>query len=519
MQTDNKKFFYITTPIYYVNDIPHIGHAYTTVVCDTIARFMRWKGKKVRFLTGTDEHGQKVQKSAIDSSLSPQVFTNKVSKRFVNLTKEFNISNDDFIRTTEERHKKAVLNLWNILQANGSIYLGKYSGWYSIRDEAFYTKDEIRENSNGEKIGPSGSVLEWVEEPSFFFKLSDWQDKLLKFYKNNPSFISPKTRYNEVLSFVSSGLEDLSISRTSFEWGIPVPHNTGHVIYVWLDALTNYISALEYPDTKSNLWQNFWPADVHVVGKDILRFHAVYWPAFLMAAGLEPPRKIFAHGWWTVDGEKMSKSTGNVIDPFKIIKKYGLDQFKYFLLREMRFGKDGDFSEKALLSRINADLSNDLGNLVQRVLSFVYKNCKGEIPKPDRFLEVDNIILNEMDLVKDKVIKFMYQYMPTDALEEIWNIIRKCNTYVDSQAPWVLKNKNINRMNTVLYVLLILIKKIALLTQSFIPEGSDKILNQLSIPKEERGHGYFDKDLNYNTSLIAPSGIYPRIDDKVLEEE
>ena len=282
--------------------------------------------------------------------------------------------------------------------------------------------------------------------------------------------------------------------------------------------MTNYISALEYPDNKSNLWQNFWPADVHVVGKDILRFHAVYWPAFLMAAGLKPPKKIFAHGWWTVDGEKMSKSTGNVIDPFKIIKKYGLDQFKYFLLREMRFGKDGDFSEKALINRINADLSNDFGNLVQRVLSFVYKNCKGEIPKPDKFLEVDNIILNEINLIKDKVIKFMNAYMPTDALEEIWNIIRKSNTYVDSQAPWVLKNDNINRMNTVLYVLLILIKKIALLTQSFIPEGSDRILNQLSIPKEERGHEYFDKNLDYNTSIIAPSGIYPRIDDRKLEE-
>jgi len=447
------------------------------------------------------------------------VFTNKVSKRFVNLTKEFSISNDDFIRTTQERHKKAVSSLWNTLQTNGSIYLGKYSGWYSIRDEAFYTNDEIKENDNGEKIGPSGSVLEWVEEPSFFFKLSNWQEKLLKFYKDNPSFILPKTRYNEVLSFVSSGLEDLSISRTSFEWGIPVPHNAGHVIYVWLDALTNYISALEYPDNKSNLWQNFWPADVHVVGKDILRFHAVYWPAFLMAAGLKPPRKIFAHGWWTVNGEKMSKSTGNVIDPFKITKKYGLDQFKYFLLREMRFGKDGDFSEKALISRINADLSNDLGNLVQRVLSFVYKNCKGEIPKPDKFLEVDNIILNEINLIKDKVIKFMNEYKPTDALEEIWNIIKKCNTYVDSQAPWVLKNENINRMNTVLYVLLILIKKIALLTQSFIPEGSDKILNQLSIPKEERGHEYFDKNLDYNNSIISPSGIYPRIDDRVLEEE
>lgn len=511
----DKSSFYITTPIYYVNDIPHIGHAYTTVVCDTIARFMRWRGKEVRFLTGTDEHGQKVEKSAIESSLEPQIFTDKVSERFKNLTNQFNITNDDFIRTTEERHKKSVTSLWNTLLKNGNIYLDKYSGWYSVRDEAFYNIDELSENNKGEKIAPNGSILEWIEEPSFFFKLSSWQEKLLKFYKKNPNFVSPKSRYNEVLSFVSNGLEDLSISRTSFKWGISVPHENNHVIYVWLDALTNYISALEYPDNKSLLWKKFWPADIHVVGKDILRFHAVYWPAFLMAAQIEPPKKIFAHGWWTVDGEKMSKSTGNVVDPFKIISEYGLDQFKYFLLREMRFGKDGDFSEKSLVSRINADLSNDLGNLVQRVLIFVYKNCEGSIPKPDKFLKVDNLLLTEMNQTKDKVIKLMDEYLLTDSLEEIWKIIKKCNSYTDNQAPWVLKKENTNRMNTVLYVLLTLIKKISFLTQSFIPDGSRKVLNQLSIPLEERSHEYYDKKLEYNTSIPEPEAIFPRIDKKI----
>ena len=507
----NNKNFYITTPIYYVNDIPNIGHAYTTLVCDTIARFMRWKGKEVRFLTGTDEHGQKVEKSAIDSSLEPQIFTDSVSKRFKELTTEFNISNDDFIRTTEKRHKKSVQSLWEILVKNGSIYLDEYSGWYSVRDEAFYSEDEILENEKGQKIAPNGSILEWIKEPSFFFKLSSWETKLLEYYKKNPEFISPKSRYNEVLSFVSNGLADLSISRTSFKWGIPVPNSEDHIVYVWLDALTNYISAIEFPNTNSNLWK-FWPADVHIVGKDILRFHAIYWPAFLMAAGLEPPKKVFAHGWWTINGEKMSKSTGNVIDPIKVKKEFGLDQFRYFLLREMRFGKDGDFTNNALISRINADLSNDFGNLIQRVLSFVYKNCDKKIPKPVDLMEIDKKIENEMDITKNNIVKLMDDYLLTDSLEEIWKMVKKCNSYIDSQAPWELKKTNLNRMNTVLYVLISLIKKISFLTQSFIPEGSNKILNILSIPDKERGYDFYDKQIKPGKIILEPRPIYPRID-------
>ena len=347
--------FYITTPIYYVNDVPHIGHAYTTVICETIANYNKWLGKDVNFLTGTDEHGQKVEKSALAAGIPPQEFTNNVSKSFIELTNKLEIHNDDFIRTTELRHKKAVENLWQKLENTGDIYLDKYSGWYSIRDEAFYSSDEVTKNSDGKNIASNGSEVEWVEEPSYFFKLSAWQDKLLKFYKDNPDFISPKSRYNEVLSFVNKGLEDLSISRTTFKWGIPVPSNNEHIIYVWLDALTNYLSGVGYPNTNSENWNKYWPANIHVVGKDILRFHAIYWPAFLMAANIELPKKIYAHGWWTVNGEKMSKSTGNVISPNHIINSYGLDQFKYFLLREVRFGQEGDITEEALIKRVNSD--------------------------------------------------------------------------------------------------------------------------------------------------------------------
>ena len=508
------KNFYITTPIYYVNDVPHIGHAYTTVICDTIANFNRWLGKKVNFLTGTDEHGQKVEKSALKAGVNPQSFTDEVSKSFYNLAKKLEIKNTDFIRTTEQRHKESVKELWKILENKGDIYLGKYSGWYSIRDEAFYSEDEIDEDKNGNKIAPNGSELEWVEEPSYFFKLSSWQDKLLKFYNDNPEFISPKSRYNEVVSFVSKGLEDLSISRTTFKWGIPVPNNDEHIIYVWLDALTNYISALNYPNKNDKNWKSHWPADIHVVGKDILRFHAVYWPAFLMAAGIETPAKIFAHGWWTVDGKKMSKSTGNVVSPDYIIDKYGLDQFKYFLLREVRFGQDGDFSENALIKRVNSDLANDYGNLAQRVLSFIYKNNEGLIPQKGVFSQIDEDLLDNMNIIKNNIINYMQDYKITDALEELWKIIRKSNTYIDEQAPWALKKTDIDRMNTVLYVLCSVIKDVSLIAQNFIPIGSNKILDQLSINKNMRGYINFNDELIPGTKLSKPEGVYPRLEIK-----
>ncbi len=377
----SKAAYYITTPIYYVNDLPHIGHAYTTLACDAVARFKRLDGYDVRFLTGTDEHGQKVEKSARRAGKEPRPFTDEVSENFRGLARAMNFSNDDFIRTTEPRHIRASQAIWTALMDAGQIYLGTYAGWYAVRDEAFYAEDEVVEGADGRKHAPSGAEVEWVEEPSYFFRLSEWQQPLLRHYEANPDFIAPPARRNEVLSFVKSGLRDLSVSRTSFKWGVPVPNDADHVIYVCLDALTNYITAVGYPDTPGETYATYWPADLHMVGKDILRFHAVYWPAFLMGAGLAPPKRVFAHGWWTNEGRKISKSLGNIIDPLWLIERYGLDQVRYFLLREVPFGNDGDFSHRAMVGRINGDLANDFGNLAQRVLSMIAKD-DGAVPVP-----------------------------------------------------------------------------------------------------------------------------------------
>ena len=365
-----KPKFYVTTPIYYVNDVPHIGHAYTSLACDVLARFKRLDGFDVFFLTGTDEHGQKVEKAAAAAGLDSQAFTDRVSPAFLEMARLMGISNDDFIRTTEPRHKLATTELWRRLLAAGEIYLGGYEGWYAVRDEAFYDESELTARPDGSRVAPSGAPAEWVREPSYFFDLSKWQDKLLQFYDDNPEFIAPSSRRNEVLSFVRGGLNDLSISRTTFNWGIPVPDAPGHVMYVWLDALTNYITACGFPDETAARW-DFWPADLHLIGKEIVRFHAVYWPAFLMAAGLAPPRRVFGHGWWTAEGEKMSKSLDNVIDTRELVATFGLDPVRYFLLREVPFGNDGDFSRRALVTRLNADLAGGLGNLAQRTLSLL----------------------------------------------------------------------------------------------------------------------------------------------------
>ena len=387
--------YYITTPIYYVNDVPHIGHAYTTLACDAMARFKRLDGYQVLFLTGTDEHGQKVENAANDRGLAPKEFTDQVSQNFRDLLPILNVSNDDFIRTTEKRHKVSAQRIWQKLMDNGHIYLDKYSGWYSLRDEAYFTENELIDGK-----APTGATVEWVEEESYFFDLSAWQEPLLEFYEKNPKFIAPRSRRNEVISFVKSGLRDLSISRTSFNWGISVPNDPKHIMYVWLDALTNYITAAGFPEENIPKYNQFWPADLHMVGKDILRFHAVYWPAFLMAAELELPKRVFAHGWWTNEGEKISKSIGNVIDPIELIQTFGLDQVRYFLLREVPFGNDGDFSQQSMIARINSDLSNDLGNLCQRVLSFVYKNGGQKIPQPMNELPEDQRLLqNAKDLI------------------------------------------------------------------------------------------------------------------------
>jgi len=509
--------YYITTPIYYVNDSPHIGHAYTTLACDVLARFMRLDGYDVLFLTGTDEHGQKVEKSARASGMEPRPFTDKVSQNFRDLAKAMGVSNDQFIRTTESRHYEASKAIWKAIAASKSpkgrdnIYLGKYAGWYAVRDEAFYGEDELTAGPDGKKRAPSGAEVEWVEEPSYFFRLSDWQERLLEYYEANPDFIGPASRRNEVLSFVKRGLDDLSISRTTFGWGVPVPDAPGHIMYVWLDALTNYITAVGYPDTNSAAFRKFWPADLHMVGKDILRFHAIYWPAFLMAAGLAPQRRVFAHGWWTAEGQKMSKSLGNVIEPNQAIAKYGLDPLRYFLLRELPFGQDGDFSHRAMVSRTNSDLANDFGNLGQRVLSFVAKNAGAKVPTPGAFGDADKKLLGDAAKVVDTVRTMLTRDQAFyEALGAIWQVIRQGNGYIDEQAPWSLRKTDPARMETVLYVLCETLRRLAILVQPFMPGSMAKLLDQLGVPAEARDFKALDRTLVAGTPLPEPHGIFPR---------
>ncbi|MDV7338589.1 methionine--tRNA ligase [Terasakiella sp. A23] len=513
--------FYITTPIYYVNDKPHIGHAYTSLACDVMARFKRLDGYDVKFLTGTDEHGQKVENSANAKGVDPQVFTDGVSQNFRDLAEFMGYTNDDFIRTTEERHKKACQALWQKLLDNGDIYLGAYEGWYAVRDEAFYTEDETEKKPDGTRVAKaSGAEVEWMEEPSYFFKLSAWEDKLLAFYEANPDFILPKSRRNEVLSFVKGGLQDLSVSRTTFKWGVPVPNDDAHIMYVWLDALTNYITACGYPDTDAADYQKYWPADVHMVGKDILRFHAVYWPAFLMAAELPTPKRVFAHGWWTNEGEKISKSLGNVIDPIDLVNKYGLDQVRYFMLREVPFGNDGDFAHSAMVSRMNGELANDLGNLSQRVLSMVVKNCDGAIPTPGEFTAEDKEMMGQAYGLLAEVRKQIDVQAFNDAIETIWLAIRAANAYVDHQAPWKLKKEDPARMGTVLYVLCETIRNVALLLQPLMPTAMDKMLGLLEIADDQRSFASCGEvgALKGGTPLEKPEGVFPRfIDHEELE--
>ena len=500
--------FYVTTPIYYVNDAPHIGHAYTTLACDAMARFARLDGRVVRFLTGTDEHGQKVEKAAAARGVEPQAFADRLSGRFRELAARLEVSHDDFIRTTEERHKRGVQALWRKLVDRGEIYLGVYAGWYAVRDEAFYTESELVDGK-----APTGAPVEWVEEPSYFFRLSAWQDRLLELYRTRPDFILPASRRNEVISFVKSGLQDLSVSRTSFSWGIPVPDDPDHVVYVWLDALTNYITALGYPDIEAPAYRTFWPADVHVIGKDILRFHAVFWPAFLMAAGLEPPRRVFAHGWWTIEGEKMSKSLGNALDPDELIEAYGLDQLRYFLLPEVPFGNDGDFSRSAMISRINSDLANDYGNLVQRVLSMIAKNCGGKVPAPGKASADDQALYRAADALLERVREEMDRQALHRALEAIFELVAIANRYVDAQAPWALRKSDPERMAAVLYHLAETIRCLALLTQAFMPAASARILDLLAVPADRRTLAFYPRDrgaLAAGTALPKPAGVFPR---------
>ena len=483
------KNFFITTPIYYPSGKPHMGHAYSSIVSDVIARFKRLDGYNVEFLTGTDEHGLKIQRAAEEKGLDPKKFCDELSKTFRDLSKTLNLSNTDFIRTTEDRHIKSVQNLWEILEKKNQIYLSKYSGWYSVSDEAFYSDNEIKEENGINISNISGSKVEWVEEESYFFKLSEWENKLLKFYEENPKFILPDTRRNEVLSFVKGGLKDLSVSRKSFSWGIKVPSNKDHVIYVWLDALTNYISALNYPDTKDNKYKNYWPADLHMIGKDILRFHAVYWPAFLLAADLPPPKRVYGHGWILSGDEKMSKSKGNILDPLEIVDKYGLDSLRFYLLKEVSFGNDGSITQEKLESCINSDLANNYGNLCQRVISFAEKNCNLLVPDNINFEKEDLKLLNK---VSDN-ISTLRSYIDNQELSVYSNFIIDClfeaNKYFNDQEPWK-KKSDVVRLNTIVYVSLEIIRKVSILLNPIIPATSLKVLDIFNIKQ---------KDINFDT--------------------
>ena len=494
----NKKNYYITTPIYYPSGKPHMGHAYSSIIADVIARYKRLEGYKVYFLTGTDEHGLKIQREAEKNKKNTQVFCDELSKKFNELTKILNLSNNDFIRTTEKRHYNSVEDLWNKLVESGDIYLDKYKGWYSVSDEAYYDSDEIEDKDNCKVSLVSGSKVEWVEEESYFFKLSSWSKKLLDYYKSNPGFILPVSRNNEVVKFVEKGLKDLSVSRTSFSWGIPVPKNKKHVIYVWLDALTNYLSAINYPDTSSDLYKDFWPADLHIIGKDILRFHAIYWPAFLMAAKLPLPKRIFGHGWILSDEKKMSKSLGNILDPIDIIEKYGIDQLRYYLIKEVSLGNDGNISLENLKNCINNDLANNYGNLCQRVFSFIKKNCENKIPKSNNFSKNDKALTNKLKSNVQNLNELINRQDLNNYIKQVIEYSFDSNKYFNDSEPWSLKKTDTKKMYSVLYSIVEQIKNISILLLPIIPDSANKILDIINVDKNLRIISEINKNNNLN---------------------
>ncbi len=479
-----KNNFYITTPIYYPSAKPHMGHAYSSIIADFFARFKRISNHNVFFLTGTDEHGQKIQRAASNAKKETLKFCDEISSNFKDLSVMLNLSNNDFIRTTEKRHKIAVENLWNILKKKNEIYLSKYSGWYSVSDEAFYSDDEIEEKDNKKINKISGSIVEWVEEESFFFKLSKWEKKLLEYYEKNPDFIRPESRKNEVISFVKGGLKDLSVSRKSLTWGIKVPSQKDHIIYVWLDALTNYLSALNYPNIDSDQYKNFWPASVHIIGKDILRFHAVYWPAFLLAAGIDLPKTVYGHGWILSNEEKMSKSKGNILDPIEIINKYGLDPLRYYLLKEVSFGNDGNISKEKLENCINSDLANNYGNLCQRVISFNEKNLDLIVPENINYSNDDNELLNKFKNKYNEIENAINKQDINFYMNFLMEVLFASNKYFNDQAPWDKKNDKI-RLNTIIYVSLEVIRKISILMYPIIPDSSLKALKIFNMKEND----------------------------------
>ena len=510
-----KPRYYLTTAISYPNGAPHIGHAYEEIATDAIARFQRLDGHDVFFLTGVDEHGLKMTQTAAKEGITPRQLCEKNSPRFRAMCDRLNVSYDRFIRTTEPAHHAASQAIWQKLEAAGDIYLGNYVGWYSVRDEAFYSESETKLDEKGERVGPQGTPVEWTKEQTYFFKLSAYGDRLLAHYKKHPDFILPETRKNEIVSFVKGGLDDLSISRSTLTWGVPVPGAPGHVMYVWVDALTNYLTGVGYPDPQSDSFQRYWPADIHVIGKDIVRFHAVYWPAFLMSAGIALPKRIFGHGFLFNRGEKMSKSVGNVVDPFELADAYGVDSLRYFLLFEVPFGQDGNYGHQAIVNRTNADLANGLGNLAQRSLTMIAKNCEGRVPKPGKLLPADERLLREADamiVIARENMKALELHL---AVDEVWWVVSEANRYFAAAAPWDLLKSDPERMATVLWVTAEVMRQIAIMAQPFVPAGAAKLLDLLAIPPAARTFAHLGElgeagRLKSGAALPAPVPIFPR---------
>jgi methionyl-tRNA synthetase len=497
--------FYITTAISYPNGPPHIGHAYEAIAADAIARFQRAQGRDVRFQTGTDEHGLKMAQAARAESVEPRAFADKMSRLFLEMCDILNVSYDLFIRTSEPSHYRASQAIWTAMEERGDLYLDRYEGWYSVRDEAYYEPDELTSAEDGSKLSPQGTPVEWTVEESWFFKLSKYQQPLLDHYVANPDFIQPDSRRNEVVRFVEGGLKDLSISRTSFDWGVPVPGSNAHVMYVWLDALTNYITGLGYPDD-TELWRRYWPANVHLIGKDVVRFHAVYWPAFLMSAGIELPRQIYGHGFLLSRGEKMSKSVGNVVDPMVLADKFGVDALRYFLLREVPFGQDGSYSAESIVARANAELANSFGNLAQRTLSMIHKNLDGIIPAPGDAPEDGELLAQVRKATSDEMPEAFDRFAFSVGIEAWLRAVFACNAYVDTQAPWALKKTDHERMAAVLGTLVVAVRELARAIAPIIPESADKLLSLI-----DAGEG--------GVPIAQPTPLFPRLELEEAPEE
>lgn len=508
------KPYYITTAISYPNGLPHIGHAYEMIATDALARFKRAAGYDVFFLTGTDEHGIKMTQTAQAQNINVQHLADQNSAQFKALARALNLSHNRFIRTTEPEHHKACQTIWNKMVATGDVYLDMYAGWYSVRDEAYYDESELSDGEGG-KLSPQGTPVTWVEEESYFFRLSAYEEKLLAHFNAHPNFIGPKERRNEIISFVRSGLRDLSISRTTFNWGVPVPNAPEHVMYVWVDALTNYITGIGYPDEEASNFKRYWPANAHIIGKDILRFHAVYWPAFLMSAGVPLPQRVYAHGFLTVNGKKMSKSEGNVIDPFELIEQFGVDPVRYFFLSDIRFGSDGDYSHQKLVARNNADLANDLGNLAQRCLSMIAKNCDCKVPTPALLRDEDTTLLDQALKAIDTAKDAMDRQHIHDAISALFATVSDANKYFAAQKPWVLRKTDAERMNTVLYVTIETLRRLSLAIQAFLPESGAKLLDALGIADHQRLIPYaYDEaaQLITGSDLPTPRPIFKRLE-------